>query len=137
MLSGYENGKKLPTLASLDKILHAMGCGLRDLVEALEKTSPPRPDPDGVGGGPGGLAGPSDPSTDTGPEGGGELRPPFPKLRFDMQVVFGPAADLAPEEEGAFHRVLRGYCRWLDHLDDRTEGEDDEDVAGAPVGGRL
>lgn len=139
MLSGYENGRKVPTLASLDKILQAMSCGLRDLVEALEKTSPPGSGGDDDAAPPSGSGGPvpgagsgSTTSPKAGSEAGSEAAS-LPRLRFDLQVIFGPAADLGREEEKAFHEMLQGYCRWLRYLRDTTRGDDEDDPEGAPA----
>lgn len=105
MLSGYENGRKLPTLSSLDKILEALGASLRELVDTLERQH----DGDPVAGAP--------------QQAPVRLlrraeRSPLPELHFDLSAIFGADAELAREEERAFGEMLRGYCRWLRFLRD-------------------
>lgn len=112
MLSGYENGRKLPTLATLEKILLAMDCSLRDLVDALDLV---------LDGGKAKRAG----HRLLGPaEAGGERSPPrlnalAPPGVPDLALVFG-AEPLAREEEQAFGEMLSGYCRWLRYLRQQT-----------------
>lgn len=123
MLSGYENGKKLPALGSLDKILQAMGSTLRELVDVLEGPLPgdPPPDPDA----------PTVPRRAAPPpvvRGSGQ--PSMPRLHFDLAAIFGASSGLEEEEEQAFAEMLQGYCRWLRYLREmaspRGPKEDDE-----------
>ncbi len=111
MLSGYENGRKSPTLATLEKILLAMECGLRDLLEAFE----------GQGGE--GLATGRDPTLGApeslrypsfvGQEGfAGRERAGW---GFDLEAILG-SPPLAREEAAAFSEMLCGYYRWLRYL---------------------
>ncbi len=100
MLSGYENGRKAPTLGSLERILRAMDCGLRDLVEALERRTgpalePPAPSP---------L-----PSASSAPMAGIEGL-------FDLDKLLGATSPLDPDEAEAFSLMLGGYVRWLRFL---------------------
>ena len=126
MLSGYENGRKLPTLASLEKILVAMGCSLRDLVGALELV---RDGKLGTGSEPEEEVGERSP-VPLSPTNGAEwdllsvARPPALRSArataglapaFDLEMIFG-AKPLAREEEEAFGEMLSGYCRWLRFL---------------------
>jgi transcriptional regulator with XRE-family HTH domain len=113
MLSGYENGRKQPTLVSLEKILEAMDCTLRDLVTALELIRDGRLEFEAQnsssGSGTAELPG-------TGPR----QEVPWPRrssvdLPLDLRAVFGPEP-LALEEEAAFGEMLSGYCRWLRYL---------------------
>lgn len=114
MLSGYENGRKLPTLASLDKILEALGCSMRELVDALEHQQPLAAEP------PSGVAeARSAQLLHSAP------RSPLPQLHFDLSVIFGSTAQLDREEERAFGEMLQGYCRWLRFLRDSGQGGDE------------
>lgn len=120
MLSGYENGRKVPTLASLEKILEAMGCRLQDLVTALEMA---RAESSGTTdrGGEASVQGSSRRFRESGPSS-----PPFPwsqeTLRpsgsraFDLDTILGPSPRLALEEQEAFEEMLSGYYRWLRFL---------------------
>ncbi|MCB1034896.1 MAG: helix-turn-helix transcriptional regulator, partial [Acidobacteria bacterium] len=105
MLSGYENGRKMPTLATLEKVLGAMECGLPDLLEALQARS----GADGM-----------DPMASLEP-----LRWPSrsralggtsPSWGFDLEEILGPSPPLSREEAAAFGEMLSGYCRWLRYL---------------------
>ncbi|MDY7093065.1 MAG: helix-turn-helix transcriptional regulator [Acidobacteriota bacterium] len=123
MLSGYENGKKLPALGSLDKILQAMGFTLRELVDVLEGPLPgdPPPDPD---------APPAPRSALPPPVVRGSGRPSMPPLHFDLAAIFGASSELQEEEEQAFGEMLKGYCRWLRYLREMAaarEPDEDED----------
>lgn len=105
MLSGYENGRKTPTLASLEKILLAMDFSLADLLDALQSPE----------------AGESE-TAGRPPALGGETVPYVPGLErggsaweFDLEEILG-APPLAREEAVAFGEMLSGYCRWLRYL---------------------
>ncbi|MCH9649163.1 MAG: helix-turn-helix domain-containing protein [Deltaproteobacteria bacterium] len=120
MLSGYENGRKVPTLASLEKILEAMGCRLQDLVAALEMTRRKS----------GGVADRgSEPGVLERDHRGREPAPSSPPLpwsqeafrpagsrAFDLDAILGPSPCLAQEEQEAFEEMLSGYYRWLRFL---------------------
>lgn len=110
MLSGYENGRKQPTIATLEKILTAMDCGLGDLARALRSV----PEKEGSA------------REDTAPEGtaatallrcrgssvlGAERT--LPSLAPELREIFECDEPLSREEEQAFGEMLRGYCRWL------------------------
>jgi transcriptional regulator with XRE-family HTH domain len=121
MLSGYENGKKLPALGSLDKILQAMDFTLRELVDALEGPLPGDPPPDPEAPWPTRPAAPA-------PVVRGSGRPSMPRLHFDLAAIFGGSSDLEDEEEQAFGEMLQGYCRWLRYLREMASvAESDQD----------
>ena len=106
MLSGYENGRKTPTLLTLEKILRAMDFSLPDLLEAIEEQSGKSRN-----------------------ESSGAALEPAPPLRycppwkredaawgFDLEAILGSSQPLAQEEAAAFGEMLSGYCRWLRYL---------------------
>jgi len=120
MLSGYENGKKLPALGSLDKIIRAMGFTLRDLVDVLEGPLPgdPPPDPDAPSARRSAAPAPV-------VRGNGKLS--MPRLHFDLAAIFGSSSELQEEEEQAFGEMLQGYCRWLRYLREMAATQEVED----------
>ncbi len=110
MLSGYENGRKEPTLASLEKILQAMGCNLRDLVRSLELAGAEvGPSADGASTSDQGV--PAFSLADSWPaESRGSSR------AFDLHAILGTNPRLELEERQAFEEMLSGYYRWLRFL---------------------
>jgi len=135
MLSGYENGRKQPTLPTLEKILLAMGCSLRDLVGALElvrdgklsaRAGSSLSGEESFAGSHQPASGgyvekienlqprPLPPTRSSGPAGA-SWASRAPQRGFDLGVIFG-AEPLAHEEEEAFGEMLSGYCRWLRFL---------------------
>ncbi|MEM9293801.1 MAG: helix-turn-helix transcriptional regulator [Acidobacteriota bacterium] len=109
MLSGYEQGRRAPTLASVEKILQALGCGLGELVAAIEllrqAASPSLPRWGSLG-----AVGGERP-TKEGP-GDGSL---------DLDSFLGESAKELPDEaRKAFAEMLNGYRRWLRFLCETT-----------------
>lgn len=93
MLSAYETGKQSPSLASLEKILDALGSDLTGLTRALDHVNERRPHPPGSASvpTPAGLAG------------------------SDVKSILG-VEDVPPEEEEALARMLDGFHRLLRYL---------------------
>lgn len=94
MLSAYETGKQSPSLASLEKILDALGADLVDLARALDHVNERRPRP---------------------AEAGPEAWPPGALPASYVRDVLG-VEDLPAEEEAALARMLDGFHRLLRYL---------------------
>ena len=92
MLSAYETGKQAPSLASLERILDALGADLVDLARALDHVNERRPRPASL------RAVPA--AADEG------------AVVPDVKAVLG-VEELPAEEEAAFVRMLDGYHRLL------------------------
>lgn len=107
MLCAYEQGKRTPSLASLEKILSSLGADLAQLEDALELVNR---EPTGAG----------RPATEA---GGGDLPYPLPgpdplptcvaEPPVDLYQVLGTDQRLPPEQEAALNGLLDGFCRWL------------------------
>lgn len=99
MLSAYETGKQSPSLASLEKILDALGVDLLALARALDHVNerPPRRADAGAPP-PAALAGRS--------EAAGAP---------DVRAILG-VAEMAGEEEEALGRMLDGFHRLIRYL---------------------
>lgn len=90
MLCSYEQGKRTPSLQSLEKILDSLGADLAQLSDALalvnnrspRSLAPPRP----------------------------EVEPPS---AIDLQQLLGADEPLSANEEEALREVVGSFTRWL------------------------
>jgi transcriptional regulator with XRE-family HTH domain len=102
MLCSYEQGKRVPSLPSLEKILDTLGADLGRLAEVMalvaDEPLPPmrRPPP------------PAPPLPDATAEILGAGRG-----RVDVSAFLGLAGALSPEKEAALQQILDGVCQWL------------------------
>jgi transcriptional regulator with XRE-family HTH domain len=99
MLSAYETGKQSPSLASLEKVLDALGADLMAVARALDHVNERRPALPAAGAG--GAAG----------------RAP----EVDVRSILG-VEEVPREEEEALARMLDGFHRLLRYLHRGSKG---------------
>jgi transcriptional regulator with XRE-family HTH domain len=107
MLCSYEQGNRLPSLASLEKILDALGADLGRLAEVLAIVAgEPVPEP---------VRAPARELLPLpGPVEG--AAPP----QVDLYAILGSGRRLVPEKEAALKQILDGFCQWLRILNAAT-----------------
>jgi transcriptional regulator with XRE-family HTH domain len=134
MLSAYENGKRRPSLKTLDQILAALAADLGDLHHALaverrerareeRRAAPATPTTSGA-------AGPPDELGEPAPRYGDPPAPsaswPEPAWRrppeVDLYRALGIRAPLPPAEERALSEMLVGFLKLLRFLHAGGEG---------------
>ena len=97
MISSYESGRSVPTIATLDKILSAIGADIADLCSALALVNG-RPLLPGA-------------TAEIGAE------PRAERLTRPVDALEAMAlGELAPGEAEAFAQIVGGFRRWLLHL---------------------
>jgi transcriptional regulator with XRE-family HTH domain len=105
MLCSYEQGKRVPSLASLEKILDSLGADLGRLAEVLAIVAGeavvrrPRPLPPIL----------ADPGA-----AGSKLELP------DVRAILGATGGLPAGKEAALQQLLDGFCEWLRVLNTAT-----------------
>jgi transcriptional regulator with XRE-family HTH domain len=105
MLCSYEQGKRTPSLASLEKILDTLGADLFRFAEVLALVNG-RPAPS-----PRDRAGPTLPREGPGAPRG--LPPLAADPTIDLGALLGAGKRLPPEQEEAFRQIASGFFRWL------------------------
>lgn len=122
MLCSYEQGKRTPSLASLEKILDTLGADLFRFAEVLALVNGrPAPRPRDRGG----TSLPAARSAD--------LQAPPPEgtdPAVDLGALLGASKRLPPEQEEAFHQIASGFFRWLRLLHAAAPGADDDPTTG-------
>lgn len=134
MLSAYENGKRRPSLKTLDQILAALAADLGDLHHALaiERRERARAERQAAQAGPStsGEAGPPDELGEPAPRYGdpAPASEPWPGLAWrqspevDLYRALGIRAPLPPAEERALSEMLVGFLKLLRFLHAGGEG---------------
>lgn len=104
MLCSYEQGKRTPSLQSLERILHALGVDLAQLSHALAlvngRAKPPAR---------GSSSGAGDPGPGRAPSSSDEHDDDPP---FDLGRFLG-SGRLPAREEAALRQMVGGFLRWL------------------------
>jgi transcriptional regulator with XRE-family HTH domain len=112
MLCSYEQGKRRPSLKTLEKILDTLEVGLPDLAEVLAMVNAGLPLPAAAG--------------ERASQGGSRQPRPgrqpdeIAEPRVDIYGVLQIDGPLPEQKELAFNEMLSGFCHWLRFMHEAT-----------------